>query len=80
MSYCRFSEGDVYLFSPEEGRYVCSCCRTWSEHDRTFDSAGEALAHLRVHRELGHVVPDHAFVRLRREMYGQHIFDIPGDP
>lgn len=26
MSYCRFSEGDVYLYGSEEG-YVCAACR-----------------------------------------------------
>jgi len=138
MAYCRFSNGDVYLFETFEGGFECCACRLaplgntiftgglrWQEYVRLSDkakekgekpgkvgfspydhcpdcdgevcqscwcpnckggggkvecpnctmhkntlmkTAEEALEHLEEHRKAGHVVPEHAFDRLRDEI------------
>lgn len=75
MSYCRFSEGDVYLYESGYGGYVCAACHFFppgegglcrpSAHMRTL---GDALAHLEEHRAVGHAVPARAFVLLAEEI------------
>jgi len=72
MSYCRWSEGDVYMYEAERG-IVCMCCSlepsdNFGRVDVTLDTPQEALEHLEQHRDAGHVVPDCAFDQLRAEM------------
>ena len=70
MSYCRFLEGDVYMFMSVEGRIECMCCSLKGEEDppSTFYSRREAIKHLEAHKAKGDEVPTHAFQRLRREL------------
>ncbi len=77
MSYCRFSEGDVYLFptTVELDAALIECCicrfsegRVGSSRSVFFDTRSSALQHLRKHREAGHQVPQRAFDRLREEI------------
>lgn len=65
MAYCRFSEGDVYLYRNAIGIFVCSGCKL---RDTTYlaDYAA-ALAHLREHVAAGHRVPQEAFDELVAE-------------
>lgn len=71
MAYCRFSEGDVYLI-PTGGTtsakgWSCMACRLQEGHTVDFSRAVDAWDHLLEHRRAGHLVPDHAFVRLQPE-------------
>lgn len=58
MSYCRFSEADIYLYDDiQYGLYCCSCSLT---PDRSFaagDDFDAMLAHIAEHRAAGHDVP-----------------------
>lgn len=75
MSYCRFSEGDVYMYSNlSEMKIVCCACRLLDK-DRyglrgnfSFDTLEEALKHLEEHVKVGHRVPEYAFRLLREEI------------
>lgn len=62
MSYCRRGpKSDVYLYESDRG-IECSACwlheteRWWAT--MTFDSADDAVAHVRLHIAEGHLVPD----------------------
>ena len=67
MSYCRFSNGDVYMYPHVYGGIeCCACCLSGSS--LTFFRRSEAIAHLQEHRKAGYIVPDHAFDALRSEI------------
>lgn len=75
MSYCRFGDGDVYMFPHVWGMIVCMGCKLAGPHesglmilDKAFIGGEEALEHLQEHRNAGHKVPQDAFDRLRREI------------
>ncbi len=57
MSYCRFSEGDEYVYLDCSGYLTCCGCHldppAWEHH-----STADMLAHLDAHRAAGHDVPD----------------------
>ena len=67
MSYCRFSEGDVYMCLSPIGWYNCFLC---SLHGKTIAlwTPEEALKHLEEHRLAGDTVPERAFNRLKGEI------------
>ena len=72
MSYCRWSEGNVYMF-PSGNSIICMCCSLmlgdgFDREDVILNTVQEALEHLQQHRDAGHDVPDCAFERLRAEM------------
>lgn len=70
MSYCRFSEADVYVYADVYGGVVC--CGCWlSENIETFYSAPDLIAHLRDHLAAGHDVPERL---LDAEMYDPEDF------
>jgi len=83
MSYCRFSEGDVYMYPSVDGTIVCQMCliliedqrqgKTWNS---VFTSLEEAYEHLQEHLKRGHTVPERAFIRLRHEILGEQATDI----
>ena len=67
MSYCRFSEGDVYMYATFDDKIVCCCCRLISEKDRWGNAedvilwnSKEAWKHLKEHIYAGHKVPKRA--------------------
>lgn len=58
MSYCRFSDGDVYMYGADGGIRCCGCRLV----DEGADDPGvleprDALAHLADHAAAGHVFP-----------------------
>jgi hypothetical protein len=68
MSYCRISEGDVYMYHDVMGGIVCCGCRFRGENGSVFFRRSEALAHLEFHIENGDSVPDRAIKRLKEEI------------
>ena len=73
MSYCRFSEGDVYLIAHSDGLWSCYLCKLRSKRwIVTLNTLGEVQDHLQAHRDAGHKVPDRAFAIVEREiaLYG----------
>ena len=67
MSYCRFSEGDVYLVKASQVHWECIACRLNEEGSRMFESINEVDAHLDAHVAAGHEVPTRARVRVLME-------------
>lgn len=67
MSYCRFSEADVYVF-PDVRGYL-SCCGCWLDKrgNSAYYSTDDMIAHLREHIAAGHHVPDHVIPALERD-------------
>ena len=71
MSYCRWSDGDLYVVSSDP--LACMCCPFLGldEDGNRQDFTGtkvEMLAHLKQHREAGHVFPRWATDRLEAEI------------
>lgn len=58
MSYARFSkDSNVYVYQSADGFECCGC---WMQDDAsatTFDTAAEMVDHLRLHQQVGHLVP-----------------------
>jgi murein endopeptidase len=72
MSYARWSEGDVYVFSHVDGGIMCMSCSLMPEEDGCHSSftcrfPEEMLKHLQEHKDAGHSVPDSAMKRLEKE-------------
>jgi hypothetical protein len=67
MSYCRFGEGDVYMYPTKGGIECCSCQLRTGAELVVLEDATAALAHLVCHRAAGHDVPQHALERLIEE-------------
>jgi len=75
MSYCRWGEGDVYMYGDVGDLIICCACsfnkpkddKSFS-NDNGFATPKEALQHLYAHRHAGHVVPEYAIERLKEEM------------
>lgn len=55
MSYCRFSEADVYVFMHTHKFLECCGCSLGDQWD--FHSTADMVAHLREHIAAGHDVP-----------------------
>lgn len=74
MSYCRFSDADVYMFpSLYNNKPVVICCACFltadfGESSVILDTKQEALKHLDLHRAAGHNVPEYAYDRLKEEI------------
>ena len=68
MSYCRFIEADVYVFTSSAGIECCGCSLQEREHAQTTfggpDANNDMITHLRVHQARGDYVPDDVFERL----------------
>lgn len=67
MSYCRFSEGDVYVIGTiffEEQVFLCYCGRSESFYT---PSRSQMLLHLRKHESEGLYIPARAFSGLASE-------------
>jgi hypothetical protein len=62
MSYCRWSEGDVYAFGDCEGQYTCCCCLFETGlRSKQVKTLFGLLLHLLRHKFAGHYVPSRAF-------------------
>ncbi len=68
MAYCRFSEGDVYLFATGD-RWICQHCKLAPlRRTCSLPSPLDAIQHLLEHRKAGHAVPGRAIDRLEDEV------------
>lgn len=90
MSYCRFSDGDAYIYDDIRYGIICCACfimpakeeQTFGEYERYFIGenfvAGrdydKMLAHIAEHRDAGHYVPEHVDRRLILERDCTHEF------
>lgn len=63
MSYCRFIEGDVYVYMSVSGFLECCACPL-NLDSQNFYSTQEMVDHLQEHINTGHHVPADVFVRL----------------
>lgn len=68
MSYCRMSEGDVYMYWSITGGIICCGCSFSRDASPVFFSRSEAITHLELHIEKGDIVPDRAIERLKKEI------------
>lgn len=69
MSYCRFLEGDVYVFMSVGGWLECCACSLSPETSFSVqcDSTQSMLDHLDAHRAAGHYIPDHVYDDLKAD-------------
>jgi len=58
MSYCRFSNADIYVYPSDRG-YECCGCPLEKNHinDLVTKDAAEMIRHMDAHRKAGHDVP-----------------------
>lgn len=63
MSYCRFLEGDVYVYLSVGGYLECCACSLMEEEVFSFTAknTGDMVKHLWEHQNKGHYVPEHTF-------------------
>lgn len=70
MSYCRFGEGDVYVFMSVSGWLECCACSLAKDDESVFfqaHSTQEMVDHLNKHIEDGDRVPKDIFDDLWRD-------------
>lgn len=73
MSYCRFSEGDVYLYH-DGSRYCCCSCGLnkllpSGFHESTYlDTPQDTYEHMLKHKTAGHDFPESVLEELKEEM------------
>ena len=69
MSYCRFLDGDAYIYGDMDGGIVCCGCRLNGGPMNNFTADGpmEMLAHVEEHQAAGHDIPRHTVDRLEHE-------------
>jgi hypothetical protein len=68
MSYCRFAWGgsEVYVYEGQEGITCCGCALKGC----TTSEPEEMIAHLALHRRVGHFVPEAAILALWEDVPG----------
>jgi hypothetical protein len=66
MSYCRWSDGDLYVVSGPP--IMCMCCPLLENREDFSGTKVEMLAHLKEHKEAGHCFPNWAILRLEAEI------------
>lgn len=73
MSYCRFSNADIYVYPSDRGFECCGCPFEVGDHvnDLVTKAGGEMFLHMKAHRAAGHDVPDFALIGVfeDRHMY-----------
>lgn len=68
MSYCRFSDGDVYMILHVGGFVECLACKLNHNNSQGFDTFQQAYTHLEEHVAADHDVPVFAFERLKEDI------------
>ena len=67
MSYCRFDEGDLYIYPSGANSIICTGCGA-GDKDFVTTSHSKMLEHIIQHLKKGASVPIYAAQRLFREM------------
>lgn len=67
MAYCRFGQGDVFLYATGDV-WVCLGCLSWQRSDVTLTTLSDVRRHLLHHRESGHKVPQEALNMVDHEI------------
>jgi len=68
MAYCRFSDGDVYLYHHTDGYVECCACGLQSNNNLKLASFEAAIEHLYQHRAAGHAFPEEAIEWLENDI------------
>lgn len=70
MSYCRFSESDIYLFESTNGGFECCACSLTTEvlESAIIETRIEAIFHVWAHRAAGDYVPEKVDFKLFEEI------------
>lgn len=71
MSYCRFSDGDVYLYASVDGDWECCMCWLTGDLVVSLKTLEEVKEHLEAHVAAGHNVPSYALERVNQELEEQ---------
>lgn len=85
MSYCRFSDSDIYLFHDDSGHIRCCGCSAVggmfsSEPDPVFVTRTDAIEHINKHINDGDNVPSYAVATLNEEINAVGNFVYNDDP
>ena len=68
MSYCRWSDGDLYIIHAIHGFLECICCDMEGTDSFCTTSRSEMIGHIEKHRKKGHKVQQRAIDRLIKEI------------
>jgi len=81
VSYAQFSEGDVYLYAPAEGGWLCMGCKlarkettelyreTFKVHkNQRFTDLEDVENHIYEHLSKGHQLPPRCLKQIQEEM------------
>lgn len=68
MSYCRFSDGDVYMYEHVNGFIECCACSLKDGKSVALLNRKDALEHLYQHRDNEDKVPEYAINRLIKDI------------
>jgi len=74
MAYCRWGDGDLYIFHHADGYLICMSCSLIGENqyrDFTCKTRTQMLAHIAEHAHAKHNVNLHAIDRLIKEIRGR---------
>ena len=70
MSYCRWGDdSDLYIFGDGDGWACCNCSIAV---DAYFGTLAELKAHVQLHIDAGHKVPDYVMDRINCELATGH--------
>jgi hypothetical protein len=74
MSYCRFTDGDVYMYEHVAGGIYCQLCglKEIQNCEVWFCNCRDALNHLKEHLKAGHKVPQRALNLLEEQIKGNY--------
>ena len=69
VSYCRITEGDVYLYLDVSGYLHCQGCSMADKGFRSFHaySTVDMILHLKEHEAAGNYIPSHVYDDLIRD-------------
>lgn len=70
MSYCRWIDGDLYIYHSVDGGLVCCACRLLGENGENFRAfkRSDMIAHIEAHVAAGHDVQEYVVKELQAEM------------
>jgi hypothetical protein len=75
MAYARKGEhgSDIYLYRATDGEWRCVECPLWENQDEILPTIGAVGAHVLLHKEAGHHIPERCLTRVAMELLGEHV-------